>query len=172
MQYDPDHHHRRSIRLQSYDYTQAGAYFLTISVQNNAAHFGTIRDEAMELNSAGEMIADWWLRLPSKFPSLSLDTFVVMPNHFHGIITLQGATTIAAEESGSKPAVSLGQVVQWFKTMTTNAYIRAVHTQGWAPFERRLWQRNYYEHIIRDDADLARIRAYIANNPQQWQADA
>ena len=199
MPYNPHHHHRRSIRLSGYDYTQAGAYFVTICVQEKAHLFGTVRDGEVHLNDAGRMIEHWWSALPDKFPSITTDAFVVMPNHVHGIIVINagahdagahidacdaGAHDAGAHDAGAhigaplrddhnavradqRVRPTLGTIMQWFKTMTTNAYMRGVHAHGWAPFERRLWQRNYYEHIVRDDADLHRVRTYVANNPKQ-----
>lgn len=88
-----------------------------------------------------------------------LDYSVVMPNHMHGVVLLSGGCS------------ALPCVMQWFKIMTTNAYMRAVEVQGWLPFEGRLWQRSYYDHIIRNEADLNRIRDYVATNPARWTAD-
>ena len=156
MKYDPLHHHRRSIRLNGYDYHQVGAYFVTICTQHRACLLDAPPVEAM--------IAHWWEELPNKFPTVSLDAFVIMPNHMHGIIVLDQPNTTTAP-------TSLGQVIQWLKTMTTNAYIHGVKGADWPPFDRRLWQRNYYEHIIRNERELNAIRLYIAANPDNWQAD-
>ncbi|MBC2744848.1 MAG: transposase [Desulfosarcina sp.] len=101
------------------------------------------------------MIKKWWGGLNRKFPTVETDGYIVMPNHFHGIIAI----------------VNVPEIVQWFKTMTTNEYIRGVKTGLLTPFAGRLWQRNYYEHIIRDDKSLHRIREYIASNPAQWEFD-
>ncbi len=181
MQYDPDLHHRRSIRLRDYDYSQSGAYFVTMCVQKKEHLFGTVRDGEVQLNHAGVMIERWWSVLPNKFPSITTDTFVVMPNHAHGIIGLN-AEYNEGEHTGSPlhhehndvwadqcVRLTLGTVIQWFKTMTTNEYIRSVHAHGWLSFDRRLWQRNYYEHVIRNNDDLNAIREYTVNNPARWQ---
>jgi REP element-mobilizing transposase RayT len=93
------------------------------------------------------MLESWWVKLPGKFPAVETDAFVVMPNHLHGIIALV--------EGAERP--TLGTVVPWYKTMTTYACIQGVKEHGWPPFHTRLWQRNYWEHIVRDDADLARL---------------
>jgi len=204
MPYDPFKHptgtlrsHRRSIRLRGYDYASAGAYFVTIVAQNREYLFGKIADEEMHVNDAGQMILRWWEELAHKFPSVELDEYVAMPNHFHGIVVITeddvGANTPGADvgadlrvrpqpEKGAhagapqrddapqhKPA--LGEIIQWFKTMTTNEYIRGVNEHGWQPFSGKLWQRNYYEHIIRSERDLERIREYIAKNPSAWTTD-
>jgi REP element-mobilizing transposase RayT len=185
MKYDPLKHHRRSIRLQDYDYTRAGAYFVTIVNQNRTCLFGEIDQNAMNLNPAGQMIEKWWLELSHKFPAVEIDAFTVMPNHFHGIVVIADhaeadvRTDVGAALrvgpamnllSPAKP-VSLPAIVQWFKTMTTNEYIRGVKTSAWTPFPGKLWQRNYHEHIVRNEEDLAAIRRYIDNNPQQWALD-
>jgi putative transposase len=167
--YDPDKHHRRSIRLKGYDYSQSGAYFITIVTQNRECLF--------EASAAQQMVRQWWDKLPSKFPGAQADAFVVMPNHIHGIVVFVGADPRVRPESaegqgpthGSAPTV--GMVVQWFKTMTTNEYIRGVKQQGWTPFPGKLWQRNYYEHVIRSEQALAAIRQYIADNPPRWALD-
>ena len=158
MPYDPLRHHRRSIRLKGYDYSQAGAYFITICTQNRVC--------LLNVSAVDAMIGHWWEELPNKFLAVTLDAFVVMPNHLHGIVML-----LESENPGSIPTPKLGQVVQWFKTMTTNAYIHGVKEAGWEPFEGRVWQRNYYEHIIRNERELEAIRLYIAANPENWTAD-
>jgi hypothetical protein len=109
MKYDPHRHHRRSLRLQGYDYAQSGTYFITICTHNRPHLFGTVHDGSLCLNKAGKMLEDWWLRLPTKFPSLSLDAFVIMPNHLHGILVLQ-ANPVAQTASHSAP--NLGRVLQ------------------------------------------------------------
>ena len=165
MPYNPDAHRRRSIRLPGYDYAQPGAYFVTICTQDRAI--------LLERPDVQETISYWWNALPPKFPNLETDAFVVMPNHIHGILTFVGAAPrgrpVAGQPHGVAP--TLGDVVGWFKTMTTNAYIRGVKDRAWPPFDRRLWQRNYYEHVIRTDDDLDRIRQYILDNPARWGYD-
>ncbi len=118
----------------------------------------------MAPNSAGGMVTDTWGSIPEQYPTATVDGFVVMPNHVHGIIWF------TPRDGHGNP--SLGDVMKWFKTRTTNEYIRGVRSNGWPPFDRHLWQRNYHEHIVRNDADLERIREYIANNPARWQEDA
>lgn len=182
MGYDPNQHHRRSIRLQGYDYSQTGLYFVTICMQNRACLLGEIQMGQMQLNSAGEMIYRWWSALPNKFPSVVIDAFVVMPNHVHGIIIITdnpvGADLCVCPDpdnntqvQGAHAGAPLPTIVQWFKTMTTNEYIRGVKNLGWEPFNKRLWQRNYYEHIIRNEEYFQRIREYVHTNPLKWQDD-
>lgn len=170
-------HGRRSIRLRHYDYAQPGGYSVTITLQRKHRLFGNIVDGRVSASAAGEMVAEWWSRLPAKFPTVSLDAFVVMPDHIHGIIIINaphGRNASTGDKSTDAPAraaVSLGKIIQWFKTMTTNAYMHGVRNQGWPAFDRRLWHRNYYEHVIRDTADLQRIQAYIETNPARWNSN-
>ncbi len=204
--YDPSIHHRRSIRIPSYDYSQDGWYFVTICTQNRKDMFGTIVGAGqcacpiLELNNAGFMVKTWWQKVRNKFPSVQTDEYVVMPNHFHGIINIAvGATPCGRPNLRGRPtlcsrpdpdvvdgksaqthnelgqshriAPTLGDIVNWFKTMTTNRYIHGVKQNDWPPFSGRLWQRNYYEHIIRKEDELNRFRCYIADNPANWQTD-
>jgi putative transposase len=178
MSYDPHKHHRRSIRLKGYDYSQEGMYFVTICVQKGQC---LLVETAVQ-----EMIELWWNKLPDKFTAVILDAFVIMPNHIHFIIAITdnmdthssnvqpvGAHPRVRPEEGQTrgSAPTLGTIVQWFKTMTTNAYIRGVKEQGWEPFPGKLWQRNYYEQIIRNETHLTAVRQYILNNPANWKAD-
>ena len=185
MTFNPDIHHRRSIRLRDYNYSLAGAYFVTICTLNRECLFGTIHDNAITLNDAGRMIEAWWEKLPHKFPTIDRDVSVVMPNHFHGIMAIVGAAPCGRPASGRispasdqiprgrphRGAPALGDIIDWFKTMTTNAYIRGVNQCRWQPFPGKLWQRNYFEHIIRDENDLNSIREYIITNPVRWADD-
>ncbi len=177
---------RRSIRLKGYDYSQSGAYFLTICSQNRECLFGDIINGEMIPNEAGRMVKMVWNEIPSCYPSINVDAFVVMPNHIHGIIFIVGAGPRACPDSGQSradgqpqngqpqgvaPTLSLPDVVHRFKTMTTKRYTDGVKQNGWPRFEGKLWRRNYYEHIIRDERELNRIREYIVNNPAQWDMD-
>jgi putative transposase len=157
---------RRSLRLKGYDYAQAGAYFVTICAQDRACLFGNVVEESMCLNDAGHMFAMLWNDIPVRFADLEVDTFVVMPNHVHGIVVLSDTANGA-----TKSAPALGAVVAAFKSMTTVHYIRGVKTRGWPEFRQRLWQRNYYEHVVRDESELDRIRRYIDENPARWAFD-
>jgi len=154
------HRQRKLTRLQGYDYAQAGAYFVTICTQHRHCLFGSIKDGVMSLNPAGEMIVLWWGRIPERFPNAEIDYFVVMPNHVHGIVVLDG----------SAPS-GLSDAVGWFKTMTTNAYIHGVKEQEWTAFDGQFWQRSYHDHIIRNEPDLNRIREYVMINPARWDED-
>lgn len=184
MTYDPQRHHRRSVRLKGYDYTQPGSYFVTLCTQHRQCLFGEIWDDQMILNEIGQMVMRWWKELPHKFPSVATDAYALMPNHLHGIIILVGAdlcvrpnrgvrpdSSIRFGEKGAHAGAPLPRIVQWFKTMTTNEYLRGIKERGWPPFPGRLWQRNYYEHIIRNELELNDVRRYIQENPARWTTD-
>lgn len=206
MTYDPDRHHRRSIRLKGYDYAEPGAYFVTICVQDRVCLFGEVVDGETCLNDAGRMVQAVWNELPVFYAGVDVDEFVVMPNHVHGIVELVGYDPDAGhiapggggrgrprgaaptgESGSSSPSVgagpcacpgttthtvlSLPDVVHRFKTLTTKRYADGVRQAGWPPFNGRLWQRNYYEHVVRNDASLERLRNYIFANPSQWPFD-
>lgn len=163
---------RRPTRLAGHDYAADAQYVVTIGTQNRAQVFGTIDRGRISLSAAGDMIERWWIALPERFLGVRLDAYVVMPNHLHGIVAIrhsedppQSAGTAAARTH------SLTEVIGWFKTMSTNEYIRRVHDAGWEPFDKRLWQRSFYDTIIRSDQHLERARAYIDANPSNWHED-
>lgn len=161
--YDPAVHHRRSIRLSGYDYSRQGMYFITICAQDRACLFGEIADGIMHLSNVGMMVQATWDEIPQHYPDVEFDAFVVMPNHVHGIVAIMGNDYPAGR--------SLADVASAFKSLTTRRYADGVRNLDWPPFRGRLWQRNYYEHIIRDDGSLDRIRQYILDNPNRWEED-
>jgi len=190
MTYDPEQHDRRSIRLRGYDYTQSGAYFITICIQNRKSLFGKIVNGAMHLNDAGRMVERIWNALPILHPGLETDEFIVMPNHLHGIIFIAGTGFVAGPIDDERDdgreipnpgldqattrvdptkSQNIGDIVGGFKSRVTVEYIRGVKTLGWIGFDQRLLQRNYFEHIIRSEKSLNLIRQYIAENPQKWE---
>jgi putative transposase len=187
MNYDPKIHHRRSIRLKEYDYATAGAYFVTICTQHRVCLFGEIVEGVIRLNDAGKMIQGVLNKLSVKYIGVEIDEFIVMPNHIHMIIVLNtnvGAGPRACPDNegtnmqlqkgqprGVAPTMSLPDIVHRFKSLTTSRYLDGVKQKGWLPFPGKLWQRNYYEHIIRNENDLNEIREYIVNNPLKWQLD-
>lgn len=214
MTYNPDVHHRHSIRLRDFDYASTGAYYVTICTQGRICLFGDVVDGMMVENDAGRAVGKWWHELTKKFPFVEPDCFVAMPNHCHGIIYLVGAdlrvrpdagvgtaghthryaTTIGNRQihaptkgnqaitqagaplpdmptTGGHTGPPLPTIMQWFKTMTTNEYMKNVVQSGWPPFSGRLWQRNYYERVIRNDAELDKFRSYILQNPARWSDD-
>jgi putative transposase len=178
MKYNPDIHHRRSIRLKHYDYSQSGAYFVTICTQNKTCLFGDLIDGQMILNGPGRMLQKEWDTLSERFSEIELDAFVVMPNHIHGIIFIVGAPLVSAhsfdqDRAGTRPAPTntIGDIVGTFKSIATHQYVIGIRQQQWPSFPGRLWQRNYYERVIRSEPELNIIREYIANNPSNWRED-
>jgi putative transposase len=163
---------RQSLRLRGYDYTQCGAYFVTFCAWERRSLFGEILDGQLRLNALGSVVEEAWFVLPTHFPSVELDASVVMPNHMHGVVIIGVAAQHAAPSrpSPAKFAVtpgSLGANVRSFKSAVTR---RANELR--MPFGAQLWQRNYYEHVIRNDESLDRIRQYITTNPARWELDA
>lgn len=161
---------RRSIRLRAYDYTQAGAYFVTICTHDRVCCLGEVVNNEMRLNDSGRRVHEQWHALPHRFSQVKPDTFVVMPNHIHGIFFIVAAQFVAPNDQDVIPtgainrAPTVGEIMRTFKAVST----RRIHQDGRDDFA---WQRNYYEHIIRNESALARIRDYIINNPQQWTLD-
>jgi putative transposase len=184
---EPTLHRRRSRRLKGYDYSQAGAYFITICTHNHECMFGHISDGEMVLNDAGRMIEKWFQKLPTKFDGIVSDEYVVMPNHIHFVIENIGsvgadpcvcprnndvnADDFGNRRTGEHAGSPLQKIVQWFKTMTTNEYIRNIKENKRQSTNGKLWQRNYYEHVIRNESDQNRIRQYILDNPARWADD-
>ena len=152
---------RKPLRLPNFDYSLPGAYFVTITIQNRAHLLGSLNERAeVNLSAAGKMVEAWWTKLPEKFPRVTLDAYSTMPDHFHGIVLID-----ATAASESDPVVSLSRIIQWFKTMSTDEYIQRVKTDRWPRFARRLWQRSFFDHIIRSEQALLKIREYIERNP-------
>lgn len=192
---------RRSIRLKNYDYSQEGKYFITICCQDRASLFGKIDKGEMILNEAGKMIATEWLALKNRFPNIELHEYIVMPNHFHGILgiveniaviptnnivgtllagvqnnkngqpqgIIQKGQPQGIAPTGLPPTV--GNIIGAFKSISSVAYIKGIESKNWKQFNKRLWQRNYWEHIIRNDGAFDRISQYIQNNPRKWNED-
>jgi putative transposase len=163
---------RRSLRLPGYDYSQAGAYFITACVHNRAMLFGEVIAGDVQLNELGTIVQKTWDDLPTHYRGIELDAFIVMPNHVHGIIILPDA---------SERRHAIPEIVRGFKTFSARCvnerarigvYSGAGSKPALGPQARNLrWQRGYYEHVIRNEKALDRIRAYIANNPARWADD-
>lgn len=183
MNYNPSKHHRRSIRLKGYDYSQSGAYFVTICAQNWECVLGEAVQGMIRLSPVGEIASECWLEVPRHFTGIELDEYVIMPNHIHGIVvfnddisgrglinqtpTSETHTKVAIAEDWKlmkRPNRTLGKIIRHYKARTS----KFVHETGYPEFR---WQRNYYEHIIRNENDLNRIRKYIDENPWQWYYD-
>jgi putative transposase len=247
MKYNPEIHNRRSIRLKGYDYSKAGLYFITICVQDHKMMFGEVIEGEMVLNDPGNMLETEWKNLKTRFPIIKLHEFIVMPNHFHGILEIVSATEMInqtvgstlvvdhtkqvdhinqidhndqinrkeqvnknekgnnyyygqpqgiaptyrtdkntenqginptcrteknTENQGIAPTIkTVGDIIAAFKSITTVEYIRGVKKSGWKPFNRRVWQRNYYEIIMRTEQSYINISNYIINNPRNWKED-
>jgi REP element-mobilizing transposase RayT len=202
MKYDPGIHHRRSIRFRGYDYSQPGAYFVTLCTHEKKHLFGEIVEGEMKLNESGEMLRVFWNHLPRRYSDVQLDSFVVMPNHIHGIVVVGAIRESplqktddprdvgaihelprdereqegrfvnrpyqkrAIHESPLRRRMLLPKAIGYFKMKTARRINELCGTRG-AP----VWQRNYYEHIVRNEDELGKIREYIATNPLRWLAD-
>ena len=174
---------RKSPRLSEYDYSLTGGYFFTIVTHNRTLLFGDIVDGEMVLNEIGKMIKEEWLALPARFPSITLDEFIVMPNHIHGILFINDPNVgeglvpsrdnIAdnSERATTRVSPTLPDIISAFKSITTNRYIQCVKEQGWPPFDKHLWQRSFYARVIRDDVELDNLRQYIHHNAAKWPQD-
>ena len=177
IMYNPEIHHRRTIRLQDYDYSSDGLYFVTICTHEHRPLLGCIKNCTMHLNDAGKMVEEWFYRCEEHFHDIKCLEMVIMPNHFHCIWQTVGADRCVCPQNGNgaipgeHTGSPLHRIVQWFKTMTTNAYINGIKRHGWKPFNTRFWQRNYYEHIIRNQQAYDEIEAYIIENPLNWETD-
>lgn len=169
MRFDPDRHRRSSIRLHGHNYAGSGTYFVTLCLHGRQPLFGELCGNVMRRNGAGERLASCWLDLINRFQGIALDAFVVMPDHFHGIIHL-GRGEHKVRPYGTADG-SLGRIVQAFKSISTLSYIDGVRRHGWPGFEGRLWQRNYWERVIRSEAELHAVRAYIRENPKRASGD-
>lgn len=166
MPFDPTIRRRRSIRLKGYDYRQPGAYFVTICTHRGASLFGEVIDGQVVLNAIGRIALDSWEWLATQYDYVDLDEYVIMPNHMHGIlmITVDGrGSSRTASTNTRKP---LGRLIGAFKTVSTKSTNQLRNTPG-----QPVWQRNYYEHVIRSNNALNRIRAYIHYNPAKWHLD-
>jgi REP element-mobilizing transposase RayT len=176
---------RRSTRLQDHDYASPGAYFVTVCTKGRECIFGEVEGDEVRLTREGKAAAACWLDIPQHFPHVELDQWVVMPNHLHGILLIGGRGEAFANrpeecegslEANASPLrisrahgtnrQSLGAIIQNYKSVSTRLLNRAHGVSG-----KSIWQRNYYEHVIRGDEDLARIRRYIAGNPARWDLD-
>lgn len=170
MKYNSDTHNRRSIRLQGYDYSQNGAYFVTICAQNRECLFGEIKSGKMLLNKYGLIVHNEWGRTGEIRGNITLDEFVVMPNHIHGIIIINGRGTMhrapTVERFGKPTSNTIPTIIRGYKSSVTTQ----INISRSSP-SQQVWQRNYYEHIIRNDEDLNRIREYVINNPKNWEKD-
>ena len=194
MTYNPAIHRRRSIRLNGYDYSQAGLYFITICCEDRICRFGEIENNEMILNNGGKIADECWIEIPKHFPNVVLHEHIVMPNHVHGIIELTNATDVGVENFQPLPnntnntvgaenflplqrndeikrnefqkmiPRSVGSIVKGFKIGVTKWFCANTDIET-------IWQRNYHEHIIRNEQSYQTISEYIINNPLKWNDD-
>jgi putative transposase len=196
MTYDPAKHHRRSIRLKGYDYAQPGAYFVTICVRERECALGDVKDGKMALSDAGHIVQACWDDLPTHYPHVELDAFIVMPNHVHGVIVLVDDTTVVGaglrpaptgpaptgpaptgpaptEPAPTEPAPTavakrhgLPEIVRAFKSFSARRINKMRDTA-----DTSFWQRGFYERVVRSERELGAIRQYIIDNPLKWELD-
>ncbi|MGZ6317531.1 MAG: transposase [Anaerolineales bacterium] len=181
MKLDPNEQHRRSIRLQGHDYSQSGAYFVTIVTAGRQCLFGQIVNDEMQLNVLGQVAQDQWEKLLKRFPHVELGAFVIMPNHIHGIVIIHGRRGTAGcaqdlddeslrraptEQFGKPVPGSIPTIIRSYKSAVANRINLMRGRRGYP-----VWQRNYYEHIIRNEKDWDRIHRYIGSNPGMWAED-
>ncbi len=187
LKYNPNIGHRRSIRLKGYDYSQAGLYFITICCHDRACLFGEIvgaennESPKMALNDAGKIANQCWMEIPKHFPNSVLHEHIVMPNHVHGIIELISEPVGAENFPPNKnrmndvngandysplrsPSKTIGSIVRGFKIGVTKWFRNNAD-------HKTIWQRNYHEHIIRNEQSYQAIAEYIVNNPLKWEDD-
>lgn len=170
--YNPDIHHRRSVRIKGYDYTQPGKHYITIITNDRNHLFGEITNGYMQLNRYGQIVKDQWLKTADIRENVNLDTYIIMPNHIHAIIILTATGNRVTkprdpikntEQFGKPVSGSIPTIIRSFKSVVTKHINIMRQTPGNA-----VWQRGYYGHIINNDRDLNRIRQYIADNPIKW----
>ncbi|MCC7119008.1 MAG: hypothetical protein IT310_10825, partial [Anaerolineales bacterium] len=187
MTYDPKIHHRRSIRLKGYDYSQNGAYFITICVQDRKHLFGKIVNGEMRLNQFGVIARDEWVKTSEMRKNIEMDEFVIMPNHMHGIIVIddgdggdrgvdgrrRGVLQYAPAEPAKfqSPSQTIGAIIRGYKGAVTKQINTLQINAGVYNMPERIWQKNYYEHVIRNEISLNKIREYILSNPLNWKED-
>jgi len=193
--FDPSKHHRRSIRLRNYDYSQSGFYFITICCKNRAHLFGEVKNGAMMLNVFGQIAWNQWLASATIRDNCKIHESIIMPNHIHGIIEIVFQKESSNETGKFKsPSQTIGSIIRGFKIATIKKIKEAVNRgelQFAPPFaptsappfapakekeiilklDFKIWQRNYYEHIIRDERAYYNISNYILNNPKKWTED-
>ena len=164
--FNPDIHHRCSIRLKGYDYSTPGAYFITICAKERELLFGDVTKGIMNENRIGELVKRIWFDVPMRFKMIEMDAYVVMPNHIHGIIVIHETYNKRNNDTCDILTVTLGEIIRAYKSLTATGVNKLLDRIG-QPF----WQRNYYERIIRNEDELNHTREYIINNPPDWESD-
>ena len=153
---------RKSVRIRDHDYSRTDSYFVTVCVRERCPLFGKVIDGVMHTNIVGKTVEERWRQMPDRYPGVRLDEFVVMPDHFHGIISIRSAYSRTPR---------LGQVIGTFKSLIAHDYILGVKDGKLPSFGRSFWQRNYHERVIRNDRDLEAYRRYVRDNPKNWHPD-
>jgi putative transposase len=195
MKYDSDKHHRKSIRLKNYDYSKNGYYFITICSKDRACIFGELTvgallacaqnpctNEMITLSNIGKIIDYHWIHIPNQYENVFLDEYIIMPNHMHGIVVIdseraqasnalsrtQASSALPRAQASSAPTIS--QIIRSFKSKSAMEYLKYVK-ENTLNLSGKIWQCNYYEHIIRDNKELDQIGEYIVHNPYKWDED-
>jgi len=150
---------RQSIRMKNYDYSIPGYYFITICTHNKVHRFGNITGGQMQLNHFGDIVLQQWNKLPGQYPNIQLDQFTLMPNHIHGIFQIIDF------------GITAGEIVGAFKSLCVHYCLKWIQSNNPSFNMGRLWQRNFWEHIVRDENELYQLREYIINNPIKWKND-
>ena len=163
MPYDPQRHDRRSLRLRYHDYARGGAYFVTLCTHRRRALFGAVVDGVMNPNGCGLIVRAEWERSEAVRVEVELGEFVVMPDHFHALVLIDDVGGRGSDGRFRSMAASLGSLIAGFKSAVTVRLNRLRGTPG-----EPVWQRNYYEHVVRGEADYRRIEGYIRDNPARW----
>ncbi len=165
---------RRSTRLKGYDYSTPGAYYITACTRNRRLLFGRVENEEMVANRIGAIVEGCWKKLPDHFGNVVLDAFVLMPNHIHGVIIIEGGPTDVGVDfkSALAPGVTakrraLPEIVRALKVFSTRRINEIRASPG-----TKVWQRGFYDHVIRNETELGRVRTYIMDNPRKWAEDA
>ena len=214
MKFNPDRHKNTSLRLQNYDYSSRWLYFITISIKDKLCLFGEIKNDQMIFNDAWKMVEKIWLNIEQNFSNIKLHEYIVMPNHFHGIIEIIEQNKLCDcticrdtpcgypdtdkysynmqknyfwidEQDINKTWINiqemnkccpynkhmLGNIIWSFKSETTHKYIEWVNKNWWTVFNKKLWQKDFYEHVIRDENWYIKISEYILDNPVKWEED-
>lgn len=184
MNPSPSFPQHRPPRLPEYDYSQPGAYFVTIVTQDRKQLFGQITDGEVALNEVGKMVKDVVDQIPEHYLGINVEVYVIMPNHIHLLFLItdvvagprachidQPDNRQPQEVAPTHEQLSLPEIIHRIKSLTTHRYGMGVRDKGWPRFENRLWQRNYFEHVIRNEQDLKAIYEYIIANPMNWNKD-
>ncbi len=169
-----------SLRLSGYDYSQPGWYFVTLTTRNRSCLFGSMQNGEIVMSEAGRMIEITWQELVSNYGQIQSDDCQVMPNHFHGILIIK-AISVKTERAdiytspkalNTQQSISLIELMEKFKSITTNRYINGVKQKGWQRFSNKLWERSFHDHVIRNDDALRSVRKYISENVLKWELES